>query len=215
LPGFVNAPGSTADVGGERPASKSGETESKNWFAYVEWSPEGSHLLYLKIVPTGNTVQTFMEVEDLKSGRTTTLLSEQNLRSLYWLHDGRILYAENDPASNGETCQYWIPRLDSAFAKITAKPLRLPQSDGAYVTSISATSDSGRAYFLKQTSLFGIYVADLDADATRISPPRHLSLTDHREFPAVWTADSRDIIIVSKREGKWGFYRESPAKSRR
>ena len=35
------------------------------------------------------------------------------------------------------------------------------------------------------------------------------SLTDDREFPAAWTADSRDIIFVSRRQGKWGFYRLS------
>jgi Tol biopolymer transport system component len=34
-------------------------------------------------------------------------------------------------------------------------------------------------------------------------------LTDYREFPAAWTADNRDIIFVSRREGMWGFYRQS------
>jgi eukaryotic-like serine/threonine-protein kinase len=182
-----------------------------NWFSYVEWSPDGSHLLYLKRVPTGNEVQNLMEVEDIKSGRTITLLSGGGLHSLTWLHDGRILYVQHDPASKEEACQYWIARVDSAFAKFSSPPRQLPRGDGACITSISATFDGKRVYFLKQTEHFGIYVADLDVDATRISPPRHLSLTDDREFPAAWTADSRDIIFVSRREGKWGFYRESLA----
>jgi Tol biopolymer transport system component len=33
-------------------------------------------------------------------------------------------------------------------------------------------------------------------------------VTDDREFPVAWTADSRDIVFVSKREGKWGIYRQ-------
>ena len=131
------------------------------------------------------------------------------MRSLNWLHDGRIFYVQHDPASQEEACQYWIARVDSTFAKFSSTPRQLPRGDGACITSISATSDGKRMYFLKQTEHFGIYVADLDVDATRISPPRHLSLTDDREFPAAWTADSRNIIFVSRREGKWGFYRES------
>lgn len=197
-----------AGIGGD-PPRKVADSQAPNWFSYLAWSPDGSHLVFLRRVPAGNTVQSIMEVQDLMSSRKTVLLTGYGLQSLYWMHDGRILWVENDPGQNGKSCQYWIARLDSAFAKFSAKPQQLPQGDGACITSISATADGKRAYFLKQTSLFGVYVAELEADATRISPPRHLSLTDDLEFPAAWTADSRNIIIVSKRGGKWGFYRES------
>ena len=148
----------------------------------------------------GNHVQSLMQVQDIRSGRSITLLSEEGLNSVNWLHDGRILYVKADPGSGGNACQYWIARVDSAFQKFSSPPRQLPRRDGACIMSISATANGKQLYFLKQTDNFGIYVADIDADASRISPPRHLSLTDDREFPAAWTADSRDIILVS---GEW------------
>jgi Tol biopolymer transport system component len=99
--------------------------------------------------------------------------------------------------------------LDNEFARFSAKPQLLTQVNGFCISSASATADGKQLYFLKQTSEFSVYVADLTPDATRISPPRHLTLIECREFPAAWTADSREIVFVSNREGKWGFYRQS------
>jgi DNA-binding winged helix-turn-helix (wHTH) protein/Tol biopolymer transport system component len=196
------------NIGGDRPR-KVADAGAKNWFSYVEWSPDGSHLLYLKRVPAANNVLSSMEVRDLKSGSTTTLLSSNTLRSVYWLHDGRILYVESDPGTNGDTCRNWITRLDNTSARFAAKPRQLAQGNGFCISSSSATADGKHLYFLKQTSEFSVYVADLAPDATRISPPKHLTLTEDREFPAAWTADSREIVLVSNRGGKWGFYRQS------
>ena len=185
-----------------------------NWFSYIEWSPDGSRLLYIKRVPAADHVQNFMEMRDLKSGSTTTLLSGNTLRSVSWLHDGRILYVESDPDTNGgpdtngESCHNWIARLDSGSAGFSARPRQLTPVNGLCISSASATADGKQLYFLRQTSEFSVYVSDLAPDAASISPPRHLTLTEDREFPTAWTADSREIVLVSNRQGKWGFYRQ-------
>ena len=179
-----------------------------NWFSYIEWSPDGSRLLYIKRVPTADHVQNFMETRDLKSGSTTTVLSADTLRSVYWLHDGRILYVESDPDTNGESCHNWIARLDKGSAGFSARLRQLTLVNGLCISSPSATADGKQLYFLKQTSEFSVYVSDLAPDAASIGPPRHLTLTEDREFPTAWTADSREIVLVSNREGKWGFYRQ-------
>lgn len=196
------------DIGGDRPR-KVADAGAKNWFSYVEWSPDGSHLLYIKRVPTAGHVQNSMELRDLKSGSTTTLLSNDLLGSLSWLRDGRILYVERDPDTNGDTCRNWIARADGTSAGFSTKPRQLAQGSRFCISSASATADGKQLYFLKQTSEFSVYVADLDPGATRISPPRHLTLTEDREFPTAWTADSDEIVLVSNRGGKWGFYRQS------
>jgi DNA-binding winged helix-turn-helix (wHTH) protein/Tol biopolymer transport system component len=197
-----------ADIDGNGPR-KVADAGAKDWFSNIEWSPDGSHLLYIKRVPTADHLQNSIEIQDVHNGSTTTLISDDSLVSLNWLHDGRILYVKHESGTNGDTCRYWIARLNSAFAKFSTLPQQLTQDNGSCISSISATGDGKRLYFLKQTSEFGIYIADLDPNATRISPPRHFTLTDDREFPAAWTADSRDIVFVSKRKGKWGFYRQS------
>jgi Tol biopolymer transport system component len=76
------------------------------------------------------------------------------------------------------------------------------------MASTSATSDGKHVIFLKQSDEYSVYVADLAPDATRIAPPRHLTMTEAQEFPAAWTADSQAVIFVSNRDGKWGFYRQ-------
>jgi DNA-binding winged helix-turn-helix (wHTH) protein/Tol biopolymer transport system component len=197
-----------ADIDGNRPR-KIADAGDKNWFAFIEWSPDGSHLLCIKAMPIAGRVRNSMEITDVQKGGTTTLMSDEYLVGLKWLHDGRILYVMHESDANGNGCRYWLTRLNSEYAKFSTVPRQVTQDRGACISSISATGDSRRLYFLRQRSEFGIYVADLAPDATRISPPTHFTLTDDREFPSAWTADSRDIIFVSRREGKWGFYRQS------
>jgi eukaryotic-like serine/threonine-protein kinase len=197
-----------ADIEGNGPR-KVADAGAKNWFSCIEWSPDGSRLLYIKRVPTANHVQDFIEIQDVRNGSTATQLFEGSLMSLNWLHDGRILYVDHESDANGVVCRAWIARLDTRLAKFAGKPQQLTQAKRPCMSSMSATGDGKRLYFLKQISEFSIYVADLAPDAGRISPPRHLTLTEDREFPTGWTADSRDIVFVSRREGKWGFYRLS------
>jgi DNA-binding winged helix-turn-helix (wHTH) protein/Tol biopolymer transport system component len=197
-----------SDIEGKRPR-RIADAGAKNWFSFIEWSPDGSHLLDIKRVPIAGRVHSSMEVQDVQKGGTTTLLPDGSLVSLKWLRDGRIFYVRHESGANGDVCRYWITRLNSAFGSFSTMPRQVAQDSGACISSISATGDSKRLYFLKQRSEFGIYVADLAPDATRISPPIHFTLTDDLEFPSAWTADSSDIIFVSRREGKWGFYRQS------
>jgi Tol biopolymer transport system component len=115
---------------------------------------------------------------------------------------------EEDSGANGNTCRNWIARLDSKSASFSAKARLLTEVNPVCITSASTTADGKQLYFLKPSSEFSVYVADLAPDATRISPPRHVTLTEDWEYPAAWTADSREIILVSRRGGKWGFYRQ-------
>ena len=181
----------------------------KNWFSNIVWSPDGSRLLYIKHVAAADHAQNFMEIHDVKSGRVTPLLPDDDLRSVYWMHDGRIIYVKHEVDASGESCQYWVAQLNDALEEIATQRQLPTQKTGACFSSISATSDGKRLYFLKQNSQFGIYLADLSEGATRMSPPKHLTSTDDSEFPVAWTTDSRDIVFLSRRERKWGLYRQS------
>lgn len=196
-------------IGGDGPR-KMAEAGPKNWFSFIEWSPDGSRLLYIKRVPVADHVQNLMEIQDIQGGGATTLLSDKTLNSVYWLRDGRILYVKGDANSTSDSCQIWVARLDDAFQRFSAQPQPLTHDKGFCFSSMSATADGKRLYFLRRISQSGIYVADLAEGATRISPPRHLSTTDDPAFPAAWTLDSRDVVFVSTREHKWGLYRQSP-----
>jgi DNA-binding winged helix-turn-helix (wHTH) protein/Tol biopolymer transport system component len=194
-------------VEGESPR-RLADAGEKNWFTQIQWSPDGSRLLYIKLVPSAGRIQASMETRDLKGGVAATVLSDDRLRSLYWLPDGRLLYVLGEPDRNGDTCNYWIARIDSRTGAFSAKPEQLTHGSGFCIRSTSATADSKQIVFLKRTSDFSVYIADLEANGTRITPPKHLTLMEGQEFPAAWTADSQAVIFVSNRDGKWGFYRQ-------
>jgi eukaryotic-like serine/threonine-protein kinase len=194
-------------IGGESPR-KLGDAGENNWFTHVEWSPDGARLLYIKLSPSGGSLNAFLETRDLKSGTTAALLSDTSLRSVNWLRDGRILLVLGEPGVKGDTCNYWVARLDSSTGAFSAKPSPLTHDTGFCIGSTSATADGKQLVFLKRTSEYSVYVADLQPSATGITPPKHLTLTEGQEFPAAWTADSQAVIFVSNRDGKWGFYRQ-------
>jgi serine/threonine protein kinase len=174
----------------------------------VVWSPDGTRLLYMRHDWNGPDLKITMETRNVKDGSVTTLLSDGRLRSLHWLGDGRILYVLGEPDVSGDTCNYWVTRMDSATGRFSEQPTQLTHSVGYCMSSISSTSDSKRLVFLKQSNEYSVYVAGLAPGATSITPPKHLTLTAAEEFPSAWSPDSKSIIFVSNRDRTWGFYRQ-------
>src|SRR5437667_2918258 len=54
-----------------------------------------------------------------------------------------------------------------------------------------------------------VYVADLQANGTRITKERHLTLTESMDVVADWTPDSRSIIFWSNRNSQAGIYKQT------
>ena len=78
----------------------------------VRWSPDGTKLLYLKSDEDGP--RRSIEIRDVKSGASHVVFSDPQLRDLYWLRDGRVVYVSADSSfpTKGETCNYWVARID-------------------------------------------------------------------------------------------------------
>jgi serine/threonine protein kinase len=177
----------------------------------VQWSPDGTRLLYQKGDNTEDYVTPeSLEIKDLKSGRQYTLLSDPKLRDLHWLRDGRVVYVKANPGfgTTGETCDYWVARIDERTNAFVSKPVQLTHNHGFCIFATSATADSRRLVFTKESYDCGVYVADVEAGGARITPPRRLTLTEGNEYPNGWTADSREVVFTSNRDEKWGVYRQ-------
>jgi eukaryotic-like serine/threonine-protein kinase len=195
------------DVSGENAHKVRAVGESSD-IQSVQWSPDGKRLLYLKSDDHGKRES--LEIQDLKSGRQYTLFSGPQLRDLNWLRDGRVVYVSADPgfSGNGETCNYWVARIDEKTNTFAAKPVQLTHNRGFCISDTSATADSRRLVFTKRSYESRVYVADVEAGGTKITPPRNLSLTEGIEQPNGWTADSREVVFTSNRDEKWGIYRQ-------
>ncbi|WP_433965010.1 protein kinase domain-containing protein [Tunturiibacter gelidiferens] len=192
---------------GETPRKLSDAGNRSSYWSVV-WSPDGKRLLYIRNDWSGPGLKVTMETRDLKDRPVTTLLSDGRLRSLHWLGDGRILYVLGDPDVSGDTCNYWVTRMDLKTGKFSLQPTQLTHSVGYCMNATSSTSDSKRLVFLKQSNEYSVYVAGLASGATSITPPKHLTLTAAEEFPSAWSPDSKSIIFVSNRDRTWGFYRQ-------
>ncbi len=192
---------------GETPRKLSDAGNHSSYWSVV-WSPDGKRLLYMRNDWSRPGLKVTMETRDLKDGPVTTPFSDGRLRSLHWLGDGRILYVLGEPDVSGDTCNYWVTRMDSATGKFSEQPTQLTHSVGYCMSSTSSTSDSKRLVFLKQSNEYSVYVASLALGAMSITPPKHLTLTAAEEFPSAWSPDSKSIIFVSNRDRTWGFYRQ-------
>jgi serine/threonine protein kinase/Tol biopolymer transport system component len=174
----------------------------------VQWSPDGTKLFYLK--SEENFARRSLEIRDVKSGTSHVVLSDPQLRDLYWLRDGRVVYVSADSSfpTKGETCNYWLARIDDRTNTFASKPVQLTHNRGYCIVDTSATADSKHLVFTKRSDESAVYVADVEGGGTRITPPRHLILTEGSENPNGWTADSREIVFMSNRDEKWGIYRQ-------
>jgi Tol biopolymer transport system component len=73
---------------------------------------------------------------------------------------------------------------------------------------LSATTDGRQIAFQEWAGHASVYVADLQANGTRITPPSQLTVSERWNVPSAWTADSRAVIFSSKFNGEVGIFRQ-------
>ena len=171
----------------------------------VRWSPNGERVAYL------NTDTETIETRDLKGGppKIVISLAGSDVHDFLWLPDGRMLYAVAETGHDITTCNYWQIRSGARTGGLTEKPRRLTNWAGFCVDDARVTADGKRLSFLEWAGQTSVFVADIEKDGIRISNPRRLILTAHRNDPAAWTADSNSVIFTSIREDHWGVFRQS------
>lgn len=186
-------------------ARKLWETDANSAVVYVQWSPDGRQLAYLK---TGTET---IEMRDLNGGPPKTVLSlaGQDTHDFLWLPDGRILYAISESGHNANTCNYWEFRPDPRAAQPMEEPTRVTNWAGACVASASVTADGKRMAVLQWNGQASVHVADIDADAMHLSNPRRLTLSENWNAPSGWSADSKAVVFLSAREGHSGVFSQA------
>jgi hypothetical protein len=126
-----------------------------------------------------------------------------------WLPDGRLIYSVRESGITGDTCNYWVMKLDEHTGQPAEKPRRLTNFAGVCPDYTSATHDGRRLTFLQSSGHGTGYVADLVAGGTRISNPRHFTLDESDNVLTDWTPDGKTVILVSNRDGHYGIYKQS------
>lgn len=190
-------------------ARKLYNTDENSAIGGLIWSPDGKRIIYVRTDKSGNTLLS----RNLNGGPVTTLLptSIMNGTTDYlWLPDGRLIYSLREPLAVGSSsCNYWVMRVDALTGEPTEKPGRLTNWGGSCMNSTSSTAGGKRLTFNKWTDGATVYVADLDAEGSRIINPRHFTLDEGFDKPQDWTADGKAVLFASNRDGQFGIYKQS------
>jgi Tol biopolymer transport system component len=167
----------------------------------VNWSPDGKRLAYVRAHPGGQ----LMETSDLKgANRTAVLVAE--VRSICWLPDRRIVYSQGE--ARDVDANLWQIGVDTATGTPIGKPKRITRWAGADLQGMSASADAKRIVLQKETYPSQVYIGELAAGGTPMSPPRRLTHDDAHDWATAWTADSKAVLFTSDRGGKWGVFRQ-------
>src|SRR5262249_34736680 len=127
------------------------------------------------------------------------------IRGHFWLPDGRLIYGLRETAESSSN--YWTLHMDPRSGRSDASPRRLTNWLGFNVRQVSATSDGNRMAFLASVGVVEEYLADYSR-TKHISSPKRLAL-DGTNWPFAWTADSKQIILGTVRNGDSAIFKQS------
>jgi Tol biopolymer transport system component len=194
--------------------------DRRNAVVALAWSPTTGRIAFLAAdgdasARGGCTLKTV----DLKTGHVSTAWSDTFLvdrsgyaggRQFCWLRDGRIVYSRGEHTRWDLETNLWSLRLDPRTGRLSSRPRRLTSRAGEMFVYLSATGDGERVCFLSNHPQADVYTADLEAGATRLSPPRRLTLDDRMDILFGWMADSRSVLFSSDRNGTHDLFRQGP-----
>jgi eukaryotic-like serine/threonine-protein kinase len=181
------------------------------------WSPSGRRGAYVRLRAEDAAIMT----RDRNGGGESAVptpgqfrvlrLDDQLRADLVWLPGGRIVYQAVDRSygvdPNLGTCNLWTTRLDLGTGAALGPPERLTDWTGFCAGRSNATADGRRLAFLRTSSAHGTaYMADFEADGTRIGAPQHFSREDEDEAVLDWSADSSAVLIGVSRANSFGLY---------
>jgi hypothetical protein len=114
------------------------------------------------------------------------------LTGFLWLPDGQIAYSVAKDRSF-RTCDHWKVRVDLNTSQPIGGPNPVANWFPGCPAYVSATADGKHFAFVRGMDQSTIYTADLEANGTRLSSPRPLTLSEGRNIPSGWTSDNKAV----------------------
>jgi eukaryotic-like serine/threonine-protein kinase len=172
------------------------------------WSPNGQRIAYIKMDKSDTVIS--IESRDLRGRSPTEILRASPdgvLRGFRWLPDGQIGYSLAKDRSF-RTCDHWQLQIDLSTGLPIGRPKPVANWFPGCPLSVSFTADGKHFAFVRGTDQYTIYTADLEANGTRISSPRPLTLSEGRNIPGGWTSDTKMVVFTSDRNGPMEIFRQ-------
>jgi eukaryotic-like serine/threonine-protein kinase len=188
-------------------ARKLAEIDENGAICCLHWFPHGQRVWY----GTTDNVSGGIVTRDLSGGPVTPIYppSEPKTSWQYTLSpDNRLIFPIGESGAVGQTCNYWVMPLDERTGTPTEKAKRLTNWGGFCPLRTSVTADGKKLAFLKTLGRGTVYVADLEANPTRIANPRRFAPSEGQDHPLDWTADGKEMIFASNRNGPMGIFKQ-------
>jgi Tol biopolymer transport system component len=183
------------------------ETDGSTSLAAVGWSPDGKRMAYLRINQAGDTA---IESRDLNGGPPTEIVqAARDVRGFIWLPDGRMVYDRLEPGDGTSNCSYWQMHIDPHTGKPVESAKRVANWLSDCVGATSSTADGKHVAFVRWAGTTGVYIAGLEADNTRITTPKRLTLEETWNNLMGWTPDSNSVLLLSNRNKRWELFRQA------
>jgi len=176
-------------------------------FSGINWSPDGERITYVKTDATGDSLLS----GDLSGGSVVTLMppSEfKNVDDFVWLRDGQFVHSVSENERIRPTCKYWAERFDTRTGKRVEKPRQLKNWPRPCMHSPFVTKDGKRIVFLEREDRPTVNLADIAMGNRQIRNLRHFTLSESWDFPSGWTPDSKNLLVLSSRNGPFTVYRQ-------
>jgi DNA-binding winged helix-turn-helix (wHTH) protein/Tol biopolymer transport system component len=181
-------------------ASKLYEAPANTTIGGLNWFRDGLRVVYFQVSASGGELVS----RDLRGGPAIPLVQYSGwwgVTDFVLLADGRMIYAREG--------NLWELQIDALSGKSLAKARQLTNWSGVWVGEMSATGDGKQLAFQRWTSQTTVSVADIEANGVHISPPRHLTLSEHTNAADTWTPDSTALIFRSVRNGHQGLFKQT------
>jgi len=204
-----------ANGGNARKLFESGNDDS---IYRASWSADGRRLVYARGREPGTLKRDELFSHDLQAGPPVVLEKPAEFRkgdprfiaSIITLPDGRSVFSATEEQTAGRpVCNFWVAKNDLLTGKLLDGPRQLTNWGGSCMEPTSITSDLKTLAFLNFSTHRTVYVADLQAGGTRTANERHLTLTETMDIAWGWTSDSQSVLIGSRRNGRYGFYKQT------
>jgi len=197
------------DVNGEH-ARKVFESGNEDTINTVSWSADGERLVYAR--DAGAEISLFSR--DLKGGPPVLLERPSEIADKWidygiTLPDGQTIFSVTEKEAIGtNTCNFWALKNDLRTGKVIEKPRQLTHWAGFCMDPTSVTADGKKLVYTQMAGHPTVYVADLEAQETKIANERHLTLSESMDLVTDWTPDSQSVIFWSNRTGQPGIYKQ-------
>ena len=173
----------------------------------ITWSADGRHVAYPRGVFRGYERSAWLEVHDLTTGKSETIISNPRLGGvLAWTRQGRLIYSLVELPPNTNESNLWSARIDND-GHITGAPQRV-SSDSGFNGDLSISSDGKRLATVKGSSQPDVFITDIEARGTELSSPKLLTLDERQDYPYAWTPDSKAVIFSSDRDGVFHIFKQ-------